>query len=427
MTRDMLLPLPRIEDDPEAYCRGIFSQYEQSVSDYLVSKGQPPLAPRYRGRTNTVDVVIKRTAPAPVPRGRQGEVTPGRFHPSLQYGQRFKQLRRLQALVHSTQKGSSQPSAVEYRACLWASILGSSGFEPSFTLSCLTRPVQLVGDPPSVPLEPPPLQTVRSFFANVRHLERKKAQQFRNDAKAARRNNPSLIFRDLQEPLAQSVETLLECSEAEISGIDQADLSITLATDIHFRDDLPLLTKHGPISIVHAEPDKVWRNALPAVAEGDLVRQERYLGSLTDIFRAFGDAWSRRWLKHEILPDARWDEILARVQGVPVDEHMSYVPITLPMWRQAVRDKHPRTSAGPDGISRLDLLAMPDDLTILVIDICHYAEATGRWPRSALQGVVTAIQKAQSSASVGDFRPITIFSLSVALAPKCLVPTQSFI
>ena len=142
-------------------------------------------------------------------------------------------------------------------------------------------------------LEPPPLSVARSFFvgleANVRHLERKKAQQYRNTAKAARRNDPSLIFRDLQEPLAQSVETLLECSAAEVSGLDPADLSITLATDTPFRDDLPLLTKHGPIPVVHAEPDKVWCGSLPDIAVGDLVRQERYLGSLTDIFRAFMD------------------------------------------------------------------------------------------------------------------------------------------
>ena len=242
-------------------------------------------------------------------------------------------------------------------------------------------------------------------------MEHRRSQQYRNDAKTARQNNPSLIFKDLQEPLAESVETLLESVAAEVSGTYPDDLSVTLVQDTPFREDLPLLTKTGPTCIVHAEPDKVWYTDLCGAAEGDIVRQERYLGSLTELFRAFGDAWSRRWLKHEVQPDVRWEAILEGVCGVPPEDCMQCLPISLATWRQAVRDKHPRTSAGPDGISRLDLLAMPDDLTILVIDICHYAESTGRWPRSALQEVITAIQKAQSSASVGDFRPITIFSL----------------
>ena len=97
LTRDMLpagplpcrarAPLPRLADDPDAFCKGVFAQYEQSVSDFLVSTGRQPLAPRYRGRTCANDVVLKQTA------------TP---HPSLQYGQRFKQLRRLPLLFRWT-------------------------------------------------------------------------------------------------------------------------------------------------------------------------------------------------------------------------------------------------------------------------------------------------------------------------------------
>ena len=107
--------------------------------------------------------------------------------------------------------------------------------------------------------------------------------------------------------------------------------------------------------------------------------------------------------------------------GCPANQVMQLEPITLPLWRQTVRNKYPRTSAGPDGLSRLDLLAMPDDLTCLIIDMCHHAEATGRWPRSALQGVVSAIQKSSAAAQVGDFRPITIAllveSLTVPFVP----------
>ena len=409
------VPITPAHVDPDSCCRGIFAQYEHAVSEYGVSKGQAPLPPLYRGRACTTDVVVKRQVRAPIPRGRKGEVKPTYLHPSLQYAQHFRQLRRLQALVQDIEKGSASTSALEYRSGLWASILSSTGFVPSFTVWWGSRPVQLVGDPPAIPLEPPPLSIARALFrgleANIRHSERRRQQQFRRDAREARRTSPALIFKDLREPLSQSVETLLETCEGVVEEVDHEEFSITTESKSCWREHLPLLTPKGPIELAHAEPDKLWGTTSPDVKPGDIVRQERYLGSLPDIFRAFGDAWSKRWLKHQDLSAGRWDGILDSVQSIPDNQAMQLEPITLPLWRQTVRDKHSRTSAGPDGISRLDLLTMPDDLNCLIIDICHHAEATGRWPRSALQGVVSAIQKSSAAAQVGDFRPITIFSL----------------
>ena len=424
-------PLPAVSHDPDAFCKGIFAQYEQRVSDHLVAKGREPLSRAFRGRSCTMDVTVTRAAQAPVHRGRNNEVSPACIHPSLPYAQRFRQLRRFQALVQNLQKGSVHPAALEYRAGLWSSILASTGFLPSFTLWWPQRPVKLVGDPDAVPLEPPTLQQARAYFAsleaNIRSLERQRSQRYRKEAKAARMTDPTLIFSDLREPLPQSVETLLEVSEAVVEDVDREDFSVALSHAVPWRPELPLLTKEGPCHIIHAEPDKVWCSSLPQISPGDKVRQERYLGSLPDIFRAFGDAWSARWLKHENIPSDRWDAVLEAVPQLPPGNCMQLQPISLSAWRQAVRAKHPRTSSGPDGISRLDLLAMPDDLTMLVLDICHHAEATGRWPQSALQGVVTAVQKAHTSAAVGDFRPITIFSLiyrcwSSLRARQCLPP-----
>ena len=72
---------------------------------------------------------------------------------------------------------------------------------------------------------------------------------------------------------------------------------------------------------------------------------------------------------------------------------MPYEPITARQWRPAVRSKRPTSAAGPDGISRADLLLMPDDLLAHMLDICEHAERTGAWPLSALVAIVTALEK----------------------------------
>ena len=109
--------------------------------------------------------------------------------------------------------------------------------------------------------------------------------------------------------------------------VDQEEFSITTAGEGCWREDLPLLTPKGPINLVHVEPDKLWGTTRPEVTP-----QERYLGSLPDIFRAFGDAWSKRWLKHQDLPGDRWDGILDSAQSVPANQVMQLEPITLPLW-----------------------------------------------------------------------------------------------
>ena len=407
--------IPSLQNDPDAYYLSVCKQYENDVSDYNIAQGKPPLGSEYRGRAATKDTKVIRTPKTPVPKGRQGEVAPAYFQPAVVYAQRFRQLRRLQALAQNLQKGSSTITAVEYRSGLWASILASTGFPPSFSIWWPTRPVKLVGDVQAIPLEIPTIAHTKALLAaleaNIRHYEKQRQSASRAFGKAASKLDPALIFQDLRDPMPMSVETLLETTEAQVIEVDPQDFSITVDPPGNWSQALPLQTPDGPTSLIHVEGDKLWCDAAPTVQEGDRVRQENYMGSLLDIFRAFGEAWARRWQKHEGVLAERWDRVLHTIQPVPDTEKMHLRPITLQAWRDTVRSKNPRTSPGPDGISRLDLLAMPDDLTQFIIDICHHAEQTGSWPRAALQGVVSAIQKAHTSSTVNDFRPITIFSL----------------
>ena len=104
---------------------------------------------------------------------------------------------------------------------------------------------------------------------------------------------------------------------------------------------------------------------------------------------------------------SRWHEAAAGLVHLAQDRVMSLAPMTEELWRSTVRAKPMRTSTGLDGLSRADMLAMPSDLLQLILQLCSHAEQTGRWPRQAVLGVVSALE----TETVGDYRPITVLSL----------------
>ena len=96
----------------------------------------------------------------------------------------------------------------------------------------------------------------------------------------------------------------------------------------------------------------------------------------------------------------------------PPSQPLPYEPVTASQWRQAVRAKKPSSAPGPDGVSRADLLLMPDDLLDHLLAVCAHAEHSGEWPVAAMTAVVTALEKIPGAGRVSQFRPIAVLSLT---------------
>ena len=76
--------------------------------------------------------------------------------------------------------------------------------------------------------------------------------------------------------------------------------------------------------------------------------------------------------------------------------------ISMPMWRAALRRKSPRSAPGADGLSRRDLLAMPQALTEEILSLLRESEAQGVWPQQPVTGLISSLAK------VAHYRPICI-------------------
>ncbi|CAE7458115.1 unnamed protein product [Symbiodinium sp. CCMP2592] len=415
---DMQLPLPACvfpalapDGDPSQSYRLIWEHYENHLSHCLQLAGNRPLSKSERGRAETTEVTVVVRQATVVPVGRHGEVKPAFVGSDRGYALWFRQLRRLQALVQSLAKSSPTDTAVEYRAGLWHAICRAPGFFPNFRAYWPTRSVVSVGDPAVVPVGIPGLATARALFAafqaNVNAMEKHLQKTRKREAKARRAKDPMMIFRDIGSGRAAPVESIVEGVSAKVSAVDPACGSVGFAADVDWQADAGFLLNQKPVEVHHAEPDMLWGDfALAKV--GDVISQQTPTASLPALFRAFGDHWTRFWLKHEQVDPDTWRRLVA-LESSPAVAPYEALPLTVEGWREAVRAKHAFSATGPDGVSRTDLLALPVCLTEQMIALCHRAESTGSWPRQMVEASVTA-EKMEGATVTGHYRPICVLS-----------------
>ena len=189
------------------------------------------------------------------------------------------------------------------------------------------------------------------------------------------------------------------------------EVAVTLSEAVDWAPEAPFHCGTAPLHVLHSEPDKLWLADLDPVRVGKEISQVRHVGSLLEVFSEFGQQWGARWMRHSEANLDHWQTVLDGLAGQVHFPPMELRPITLQDWRRAVRDKSARSVPGPDGLSREDLLRMPDTLTCQLIALCHVAEQQGSWPLQMLEGIVSSLEKTPQASKVSDFRPICVLSM----------------
>ena len=399
-------------DPTEAYL-WLWQAHESNVDVALKACGQPPLRRSERGRAATLDTGLHTRVAHLVPPGREGEVQPGFVGSDKCYVLWFRQLRRLQALWQSLARNTATDAAQVYRAGLWHSIRTAAGFRPSFAEYWPHRAVQKDADPPRVPLHLPCPSLAeglfRTFQANVQQMERELTRTRQKQAAARRVEHPMLIFRDLRAARSQPVESIVDSLSVDVAEVQPEDGAVVLTRPIQWNPSGGFYLNQSPVEVHHVEPDMLW-GAFTSAKPGDKVTQMRIVADLPSLFRAFGQHWSRFWMRHESIDAARWAQ-LTEVEPATAVPAYTCVPLTVCDWYAEVRAKHAHTATGPDGVSRQDLMALSPALTEELVALCRGAEATGRWPRQLLNATVTAVEKTEEAEAVGHFRPICVLPL----------------
>ncbi|CAK9057937.1 unnamed protein product [Durusdinium trenchii] len=400
---------------PTNWYAGIFAHFEAELANQTEMAHQGPLQSVHCGRAHTMNVQTRSVQIPPLRKSWKGEESPDYFGPSKLHAQWFRQLRRLQTYYRLIDRDAMTSAQYHQQRDLWGAIRNAARFGHGFAHWWSLHGQSEDGVISALPLSPPSYELAYMMFdhfrGKVRALENQLKWSRIRHAQHRRVEDPSIIFRDLRAEHASSVEVLIDSVQGEVEEVDPTDSAVTLRQDTHFRSESPIVLAGRPRKVIHATPDKLWLEDVSGISPGNVARQESATGDLPSLFRAFGSEWERWWHRHADTIPGRWQQVQDELVPLLPFADMTLDPITLAQWRKAVQMKKKRSATGPDGISRLDLLQLPDGLTQELIDICHFAERCGRWPTQALVGIITALAKVPGASRVQQFRPITVLSM----------------
>ena len=89
----------------------------------------------------------------------------------------------------------------------------------------------------------------------------------------------------------------------------------------------------------------------------------------------------------------------------------NFEPWSISRFRTCIRHKKRTSATGLDGVTRSDLLAMPDSAVQGLLSFFHQIESTAQWPAQLTVGVVSALEKTTNALTVQQFRPIVIYPM----------------
>ena len=144
---------------------------------------------------------------------------------------------------------------------------------------------------------------------------------------------------------------------------------------------------------------------------GNAITQKQFLGTKAEVFREFEQLWHSFWGRHADTPLDRWKPFISFCkEHCTSSKQMKFQPLTLERWQKATRLRKKRSATGPDGVSRDDLINLTVNETRAIVSLLNQIEQGSPWPPQLLTGLISSLEKKETSEFVGDFRPICVLS-----------------
>ncbi len=396
----------------EAYAR-FWNQVETTASLSHQQNGGMAFEKACLGRGQILNSRKIAFSHAPIKKSRTGEIDPGYYGDSVKYSQQFKQARRLQSLVKALQSGSKNQAI--HAPDLWYRIRHSTGFPGGFSMWWKQVGSKFRDGPSEVPVLVPSVSDAEIFFAGVQDAVKQfEKQLLRNrikHAKEKRAQDLRFVFKDCARDQPNKVEMLVDSYAAVVQCVNPDDQSIELDPPLTKNPDIPPCSGGKRLDVIHHEPDRVWLEDVAHIHPGDVVRQTRVVADDETILERFRQEWEPRWVRvGKVLP-SQWDQIAQFLEATVPKVSWPFRSWDCKLFQTAVKSKKASAATGPDGVSRSDLLKMPQSVVEGIVTLFEHIETTHCWPAQVSTGFVSALEKKPGSLQVGSFRPITIYSI----------------
>lgn len=397
----------------------LWQTFEDRFQHALLEKGQR-LPPNARGRALKLKPSVVKGTPASPKVGRNGEFQPMYFGCSFLHCHWIRQLRRLQSYVRMVANDPDHHhhqsvAKREHRLLLWSAICNAPGFAPNFSEWWRQR-LKIGNEPPVLPLCPPSHSVAVLLFQAMEWDTRQLESRLRQDRKSNRRSlvghGLSQLYATVRRDAPAPVDVLLEPLTAKVSRVCPEDCAIELEPPCEWNPEGLISCDGVALSCNMVTPDKLYVQDLTGIEEGSMVSQTKCTGDLPAVFEAFREQWARRWSRHEGVPLSHWNTLLQFAQNHLPRGTFDSLHITAPLIRAITKAKKSKAAIGLDGVGRSDILAMDSNQLQSLVNVYARAQQDGTWPRQVTQGSVASLAKRFEPRGVGDYRPITVFSLT---------------
>ena len=397
----------------------IFQTFEQAIDIELMKHSKPKLHESQKGRARTMEVSFQQEGATPIKPNRKGDIQTDVISSSLMFTRWTRQMRRIQHFLRCVLADNQTSTVMEHRINLWRKIRQATGFKPNFPAWWISHKKITHGAPAFLPEGPPDPKDTQAIF-NEFLIEYQRFESLlkkeRKDHAITRRERDHLaIFKDLKGELAEPVQTLVEEKIVQIcEGGQLPEQGVWIKTDEDFEitdnvqcqidgmvAHLQKLDERKYLCKNFRDFDKISKSS---------IQTSRLVGELEEMFQAFNQEWQSKWQRDHPDPEA-WSAIVEFAKVALPKGNFQFPKITVELWKQTVKKKKHTSATGPDGISRADLLALPDSLTQNLLDIIQRIETGEDWPSQAMVGLVAALAKTPLAKQVQNFRPITILSM----------------
>ena len=390
-------------------------QVENGVAPYLPASQSHN--PKWRGRGQTLQSKRVRPFVAPCKLGRPGDDQPGFYGQSLQHVRWFRQLRRLHSLERLLARECLSIEQYSKALELWKAIKCATGFGEGFGAWWIQHYPEHFGHflPIGLPSFSQLQVMVQEFRKQVRSLEVRLGAARLSEAKQRRLTDASLAFRDCMRDPPDPVGTMVLSAEMHVAELCPDDVSIVVTQPVVLRDGLPLVGAGRRFEVIMSDTDQIWLDSIEGLSVGDVLRQEKVISSDEALLNEFEAVWKPRWQKlSHVVPD-QWNQISSFCARVFQPLQWNFAPWTLASFRSALAAKKRRSAIGPDGVSRDDLLALPDSALTPAITLFQHLEEGGEWPCQLTQGFVRCLDKRKGDGGVDSFRPIVNYPVLTRL------------
>ena len=282
-----------------------------------------------------------------------------------------------------------------------------------------------------LPKKPPTREQAQGIFAafkcELQALEKLLMAKRHQHAKTRRVDDPNLIYNDVAKSRALPVQSVVTKKHATVTKVSEDGLTVEYDPP-DLVEEHEIQATHGWLRVVEHTPGRLLLEQEASLEVGDSLEQTHMHGTPGAVFQEFANLWEPMWQKHPHESPTRWEPFVQElVNKVPrVSTPMEMPPILREDWVAAVKAKKVRTSTGPDGVSRTDLLKMSPHLQEeLVRQVMECDSGRTKWPLAQLVGHITAVEKKEGASLPGEFRPITVLTVpyrtwSSIRAKQCL-------